>query len=228
MIDFHSHVLPQVDDGSQSIEESCLMLKSLLEQGVDTVLATPHFYANSDSVASFLERRSAAYEVLKEETADAPKLLPGAEVRYYEGISRLEGLKDLRVENTDLLLLEMPMAKWSEYTVNELLAISRAKEYKPVLAHIERCFDFQGDGVWQNLLENDLMFQVNASFFLSPITRRKALRLLKKGFVHFLGSDCHDMETRPPRIGPAYKLLEKKLDADLFRRFVEYGYNFVK
>ena len=64
--------------------------------------------------------------------------------------------------------------------------------------------------------------------FLSPITRRKALRLLKKGFVHFLGSDCHDMETRPPRIGPAYKLLEKKLDADLFRRFVEFGYNFVR
>lgn len=228
MIDFHSHVLPCVDDGSQSLEESVLMLNSLKEQGIDTVIATPHFYANSDSVESFLERRNAAYGLLKNENLIPIDLLLGAEVRYYEGISRLEGLEKLRVTDSSLLILEMPMAKWSEYTVKELLAISRSRDYKLALAHIERYFDIQDDDVWQTLLENDIAFQVNASFFLSPMTRRKALRLLKNGFVHFLGSDCHDTKRRPPRIGPAYQLLSKKIGSELFEGFIKYGYNYVK
>lgn len=229
MIDFHSHILPQVDDGSQSVEESLLMLNKLNEQGIHTVVATPHFYANSATVDGFLAKRQEAYELLKKETpANHPRLLLGAEVRYYEGISRLEGLKRLCIGNSGLLLLEMPMAKWTDYTVNELIDMSRSSEYRLVLAHIERYYDLQSAGVWRCLSENDVLFQVNASFFLSLRTRRKAISLLKKGFVHFIGSDCHDLQNRPPVIGPAYELLAKKLEDGLVSQMLNFGFSFVK
>jgi protein-tyrosine phosphatase len=62
MIDFHTHVLPGIDDGSRDIAMTERMLEMEMEQGITRVIATPHFYAHRRSVDSFLERRSAAYE----------------------------------------------------------------------------------------------------------------------------------------------------------------------
>jgi protein-tyrosine phosphatase len=61
VLDFHSHILPEVDDGSQSVDESILMINALAEQGIDRIVATPHFYANDESVSEFLVRRQKAY-----------------------------------------------------------------------------------------------------------------------------------------------------------------------
>lgn len=65
MIDFHTHILPKTDDGSRSTDESVKMLLALKEQGIDAVAATPHFYANDESVEDFLKRRQASFEALK-------------------------------------------------------------------------------------------------------------------------------------------------------------------
>ena len=65
MTDFHSHILPGVDDGSKSIEETLKMLELLSDQGVRRVVATPHFYPNHHSVEEFLEKRNSAYEEIK-------------------------------------------------------------------------------------------------------------------------------------------------------------------
>ena len=66
MIDFHAHILPFVDDGSASLDESMSMLRMLREQGVDTVCATPHFDALHDSPDDFFQKRNEAYSKLKE------------------------------------------------------------------------------------------------------------------------------------------------------------------
>ena len=121
MIDWHSHILPEMDDGSKNVEESLCLMKMLAEQGVDTVIATPHFYANDESVDSFLERRAVSYEKLQTQLSDSlPEVLLGAEVSYYPGISRMADLKRLKIEKTQLLLLEMPMSKWKEYSPDSL------------------------------------------------------------------------------------------------------------
>ncbi|MBQ8395535.1 MAG: capsular polysaccharide biosynthesis protein, partial [Oscillospiraceae bacterium] len=65
IIDFHTHVLPKIDDGSSSLKESIGMLRLEAEQGIETVVATPHFYANHDSPEAFLERRKMAQERLE-------------------------------------------------------------------------------------------------------------------------------------------------------------------
>ena len=66
VIDFHSHILPGIDDGARNLETSLAMLRQVSSQGVDYMIATPHFYASHDRVDAFLNRREDAYNSLKE------------------------------------------------------------------------------------------------------------------------------------------------------------------
>ena len=140
MIDIHSHILPGIDDGSKNLRMSLGLIDMLIDQGIDTVAATPHFYADRVSVEKFLSRRQRAYESLAEaleNTPKAPKILLGAEVAYYSGISSLEGLDSLCIGDSSTLLLEMPLSAWSEYMISEVLNIS-CSGITVVIAHIER------------------------------------------------------------------------------------------
>lgn len=223
MIDFHSHVLPEMDDGSRSVERSIEMLSAEREQGVDTVVATPHFYANDESVESFLKRREKAAEKLLREWNAPPRILLGAEVRYYPGISRLEGLKLLRVKGSDLLLLEMPFSRWTEYVIKEVEDLATSGSVTLVLAHVERYIAMQKRETLQRLLRSGVLFQCNASFFTQGLGRGRALRMMRDGEIHFLGSDCHNMTDRAPNMAFAINLLSKKFGEQFIADFAEFG-----
>lgn len=224
MIDWHSHILPGVDDGSRDVAESLSLLNELSAQGVQTVIATPHFFANDETVETFLERRRKALDKLRgEPTEDAPNILLGAEVKYYQGISRMADLRELCIEGTKMLLLEMPFSKWTEYTVRELVELAGSRNITVILAHIERYMSFQGTAVWNRLYESGLLMQVNASFFTGVFSRRRAMSLLLDGGIHFIGSDCHNMTSRPPRIGKAFEIIENKLGSEYLSQMNEYG-----
>lgn len=226
MIDWHSHILPGMDDGSRDVAESISLIEMQAAQGVSTVIATPHFYANDESVESFLDRRKEAFETLNKELPEgSPEILLGAEVRYYQGISRMPGLKDLRIQGSKLLLLEMPMTRWTEYMIRELIELSGMSGIRVVLAHIERYLSLQKQDVWARAYENGILMQVNASFFLSLTSRRKAISLLQEGDIHFVGSDCHNLTSRPPQIGKAFEYLQKKLGDEYIDQMNEYGYS---
>ena len=226
MIDWHSHVLPGIDDGSRNVAESISMIQMLSSQGIKTVIATPHFYANDESVASFLERRETAVERLKAQlSATAPEIRCGAEVRYYSGISHMEGLKSLRIEGSKLLLLEMPETEWTEYTVRELIELSGRSSFHVVLAHVERYMKFQKRAIWEELRDCGILMQSNASFFTSWRTKNKAISLLRSGSIQFVGSDGHNMTSRPPQIGKAFEVIRKKLGDDYISQMSEYGYS---
>ena len=215
-----------MDDGSRDTAESISMINVLRTQGVGTVIATPHFYANDESVDSFLERRKSAFERLSAELPEgSPEILLGAEVRYYQGINRMADLKALRIEGTKLLLLEMPMSSWTEYMVRELIEMSGRSSIKVVLAHVERYMALQKQSVWNRLLESGILMQVNASFFTSFASKRKALSLLREGSVHFVGSDSHNMSSRPPRVGKAFEVIQKKLGENYLKQMNEYGHS---
>lgn len=212
MVDFHSHVLPQMDDGSRSLEESISLLRMLADQGVDLVAATPHFYADREPPERFLARRTEASEKLRSGMApDLPNVRLGAEVAYFPGVSRIRELPSLLLEGTRLLLLEMPVGHWGQYVVREVLELSCSGAWTVVLAHIERYFSMQKADIWESLLENGVQMQVNASFFLSRRTCGKALRMLRNGRIHWIGSDCHNLTARPPQIGDASEVIRRKL-----------------
>ncbi len=222
MIDFHSHILPGVDDGSQHVQDSLEMLGRLRTQGVDTVVLTPHFYANRNSAEHFLQRRQAAFDRLYQAlpAEGMPRLLLGAEVLYYPGISRLEQLTQLCMEGTNVLLLEMPFSHWSEYEVREVCEMAAAGEVTVLLAHIERYLAFQSDETWDRLLKCGVLMQSNAEFFLTPVVRRRALQMLRRERIHVLGTDTHNLTTRAPHMDAAMAYIAKKLGQD-FREYFE-------
>lgn len=225
MIDWHCHILPGMDDGSHDTAESLSLLRMQMSQGIDTVAATPHFYANDESAEAFLERRRASFAQLQAQLpADAPSILLGAEVRYYQGISRMEELEKLRIGDSRLLLLEMPFHEWTEYTVRELSELAARGTVRIMLAHVERYLKLQHRSVWERIFDSDLLIQSNADFFVSLATRHKALTLLRQGSIHFLGSDCHNLTSRPPKIGHAAQIIQKKFGDAFLSQMSEFGY----
>lgn len=224
MIDFHSHILPGIDDGSRSVEESLRMLGALKAQGVDTAAATPHYYASHRSPEEFLERRAKAYERLRPALEQGlPDIRLGAEVRYYPGVSRLESLTSLCLEGTSLLLLEMPFGGWSEYMLREVQELARSERVTVLLAHVERYLRELKPTAWDMLLQEGVLMQSNADFFLPFLTRRRAMGLLQSGRIHLLGSDCHDPVNRRPRMDEAAAAIRERLGNEPLREMERLG-----
>ncbi len=222
LIDFHTHILPGIDDGSKSPEESLAMLAALKEQGVSCIAATPHFYASSDSPERFLRRRQEAFFTLKSRLEDTNiQIFPGAEVYYYEGIDHMTELDEMKIAGTDCLLLEMPDGRWTQRMVGDILTLQGRPYTTVMLAHIERFADDQHPDTLHLLRQRGVLFQVNASFFLRNHSRRQALRMAAKGEIDAIGSDCHNMTTRAPNIGAAYAAIEKKCGAETVRALTE-------
>ena len=223
MIDFHSHILPCIDDGSKSTEEGVQLIGMLARQGAEIIVATPHYRANHETIDDFIERRQASYEGLRSVLPDdAPKILLGAEVAFYEGISRLPDIKKLCIAGTNLLLIEMPVSKWTQYTVRELEKIALSNGVVIVLAHIERYISHHNMRFFSRLRENGILFQSNASFFLNRFSRRKAFSLLQGGYIQLFGSDCHNLTDRAPRLGMALSLISKKLGKEFTEKIDSY------
>ena len=226
MIDWHSHILPKMDDGSRDVAESIALLEMLGKQGVDTVAATSHFYADNESVKRFLERRELSYQALDSAKKEGlPRVMLGAEVRYYPGISKLEGLEDLMIKGSRMLLLEMPFSHWTEYTLKEITAIAGAGKWELVLAHVERYLKYQNTKVWDRLLDSGVLIQANASFFAELGTRQKAISMLDKGYIQFIGSDAHNLATRSPKIDKAAEVISRRLGNEFLAQMSEYGYS---
>ena len=203
MIDMHTHILPGVDDGSQSIEETGKMFEMLLEQGVDTVVATPHMYLDEDEIESFLKRRDEA--VLKVQNSISvhkrPDLALGAEVQFIPELSAMDNVEKLCISGTRYLLVEMPFSAWSGYTYKALTKLYTARGITPVIAHVERYLDFQDETdekILMRLKEANALIQINSSFLTFKPSRRRALALVKKNLINFMGSDGHNISTRKP------------------------------
>lgn len=219
MIDLHSHILPGVDDGSRDLEMTQQMLEEMARQGVRTVVATPHFYATSDKPESFFRRRAAALEQVAQLQGALPEILSGAEVAYFDGMSRSEILPQLKLGASSLVLVEMPFCRWTKRMIREVCEINLETGLTPVLAHVNRYRqagqfpDFQ-----EQLRDEGVLFQCNAEAFLSPFIRGWALKQLKQRNIHFLGSDAHNMTARPPKLQKAAQIIQKKLGAETLDR----------
>lgn len=226
MIDFHSHILPKTDDGSSSSDESIEMLSICAQQGIKYIVATPHFYASEESPSDFLLRRNSSYKRLLTKTAglSLPKVLSGAEVGYFEGISDCEQLRNLTISGTSLVMVEMPVCRWSDRMLYELSAIYEKQGIIPLIAHIDRYIKLLHDKkIIEKLSGLPVLIQANASFFIDKKTSRLALSLLSKEKIHLLGSDCHNTTSRQPNLGYARDIISNKLGDDAIKKLVANG-----
>ena len=219
MLDFHSHFLPKMDDGSRSTEMSMDMLRSSREQGVTTIVSTSHFYGTDESPERFLHRREhAVNKLLPLLTDNEPEIYLGAEILYYPGISQSDSISRLKIRGTDLMLIEMPFVAWSDRIFDELITLQCNQNLHIVLAHVERYQSIQKRGMYERLFEQPFYFQCNAGAFTSRRSRKLALKLIDNDLLHFIGTDCHNTETRPPNMNEARKVIEKKLSPADWRR----------
>lgn len=212
IIDFHSHILPGIDDGSRNVEMSLNMLHMAAEQSVDIMVATPHFYASRRSVEEFVERRQNAYETLKEYlTDDLPAVKLGAEVAFFPGISRAGKIDALTLEGTNLLLLEMPFAPWTDAEMQEVKSLIKAEKYRLVLAHLERYMAIpENRRKIEELQKLPVYIQVNAESFLKWRKRKVLSKMVDTSLRYLLGSDCHGIDHRTPNLSEGRAMLEKK------------------
>lgn len=212
MTDYHSHILPNMDDGSKSIAESLSLLKEEVRQGIDTVVMTPHFYASQNSPKRFLKRRYEAFrQLLPALDRNCPRIILGAEVQFFPGISDCEELSLLTIGQTKLLLLEMPFSQWDSQTIQETLLLQEHRDVRVVLAHIDRYYSNQPRSLWKELHDSGILMQLNTSALEGPLERLRYRKLIDKGFIHMLGSDCHNLANRPPQWGHVSQDISQKV-----------------
>ncbi len=226
-IDFHSHVLPGIDDGSSCLEESLALMAMQAKQGVTHTVATPHFYPRHQRFDEFLGRRQEAEGLLRqalEGKEGLPELTVGAEVHFFSGIGNCEELKQLTIGAGRFILIEMPHGEWSRRMYQDLEDISGKQDLTPIIAHVDRYMgSFSSHGIPEKLMDAGCLIQANASAFLSAPGSALAMRLLKKGCIHLLGSDCHSVDTRPPKIGPALEKIRGKLGEEFLSQMARLG-----
>lgn len=215
LVDFHCHILPCVDDGSRSVEESLAMLEAERGQGVTHVVATPHFYPQYSSPESFLKKRYESEMLLRERLSRSPELpdiTMGAEVYFFRGISESNAISGLTIGKNKYILVEMPLPPWTESMYKELSDIYTKQGITPIIAHVDRYIGpFRSFGIPEKLEELPVLVQANASFFTRTATKRMALRMLKDSRIHLLGSDSHNTESRPPNLGDAASVILDKM-----------------
>lgn len=186
--DFHAHILPGADHGSNSLETSAEQLKLLYSAGVRRVVATPHFYPNAVSVETFLKKRSRALTELASLPGEGiPAVYVGAEVLVCPGIDRMPGLEKLCIYGTNVLLLEMPFTKWSEELYETVYNVSRM-DFRVVMAHIGRYPSHQAERI---IAECGVPVQLNGENISSRHGKHKVSRWLDAGIVTAFGSDIH-------------------------------------
>lgn len=222
MIDFHTHILPGMDDGSRSVEQSLEMLNIEARQGITGVVLSSHFYADENNIDAFLQRRQAAFDRLAQQySKDMPRLYLGAEVQYFEGIGRCDDLSRLCISGTDLLLLEMPMTPWSKRMVDDVIQLNKRSDIRIVIAHLDRYFDCQPKALWRRLVDVGFLIQINTSAFRHFRSRMIVMNMLKRGQVHFLGTDCHGVHSRSPEWTKVPDKVKELLGSNTFLQSAE-------
>ncbi len=197
--DIHSHLIPGIDDGSSSMEESIELLKGLINLGYQKVITTPHimpdFYPNTPEIIE------SGLLALKAEAAKNNldiKIEAAAEYYFDEKLlAAIEKKEPLLTFGGKHLLFETPFFN-EPVQLKDLIFALQTQGYKPVLAHPERyAYLNHNKSLAEDLINRGVLFQVNINSLYSGghrEIRQMAEYLIKKGWVHFLGSDCHNLE----------------------------------
>ena len=210
MIDFHSHCLPMMDDGAVDADEAVAMLRASAAQGVQTVVATPHFYRSEETITTFLQRRTAAVQRLEGHIPDGMTLVLGAEVLLQRGLSRLD-LRELCIQGTNQILIELPFMPPENWVCEEMENIALEQRLDVVLAHVDRYMDWYSKEDIASMVDlPGVSVQLNGEAFLDAATFRALRRWLPQPKRLVLGSDMHHIDRRQPNLEQAYKSLCRK------------------
>lgn len=201
MIDLHSHVLPEIDDGVRTIDASLELLRAAAADGIEKIAATPHVREDYPTTPQQMERQLAEVCGAAREAAIPVEVLPGGELDLLFA-ARLDD-EDLRRfglgGNPKLLLLEFPYLGWP-LQLSELVFQLQLRGFRIVLAHPERNADVQQDPErLRSLVDNGVVVQLTAASLdgrLGGAPKAAAKRLLDARLAHLVASDAHAPDVR--------------------------------
>ena len=210
IIDIHSHVLPDVDDGAKDMDMSMEMIKCAYAQGVRGMIATPHYYPGHKNCP--VNRLQEVYQELCEKATSLYEdfhLYLGQEIYYKDNVTDLLKQKEiLTMAGTRYILLEFSTRCRYEDIYGAVRKTTQAGYY-PILAHVERYQTLYEKRTYiPELIEAGAYIQVNAeNYTLSVFSRERrfCMQQLKEGNIHFFGSDCHNMKSRKPDMDKVLK-----------------------
>ena len=217
-IDFHSHILPHMDDGAKNADMSLKMMEMLDGEQVSVVFATPHYYCYMEDEPTFLQRRDAAFhkllDVLYDKNGgilyDIPEIRLGAEIRLIREMPGPNDVEQLKLQGTDMALFELPYEKFDMFMAENIHNISVKYRLTPILAHIERYIEIFTPEDYEELLSlPNAVFQVGTDFIEKRKTAKFVAELLQEGLPVLFGSDCHNITTRKPVMKSAFQHIQK-------------------
>ena len=224
MIDIHSHIVFDVDDGPKSIEESKKLLREAYSQGVRTIVSTSHrrkgmFETPEEKIATnFLKVREMAKEV-----ADNLIIAYGAEIYYTpDVVEKLEKKLIPTLNDSRYALIEFSM-NTPYRDMHKGLSNILMLGITPIIAHIERYDALENNEKRvRELIDMGCYTQINSSHVLKPklfgetykFMKKRAQYFLERDLVHVIASDMHNLDHRPPHMGEAYDIIAKKYSED--------------
>ncbi|PGV53583.1 tyrosine-protein phosphatase [Bacillus sp. AFS037270] len=224
MIDLHCHILPGIDDGAKDLSESIQMARKAVEQGIQTIVATPHHLNNhyENPKQQILERVEELNRVLRDEKIDL-KILPGQETRIYgELVNGYEMGEIQPVNGSQYVLVEFSSSHVPRYT-EKLFYDLQVKGLIPIIVHPERNQEIieQPDLLYK-LVQNGALTQVTAGSVCGDFGRKIksfSLQLIEANLTHFIASDAHNTRSRTFKLREAFDLIHEKYGNEMVYLF---------
>lgn len=228
MIDIHCHILPGIDDGAATMEDSLAMARAAVKEGITTIIATPHHKNNQfiNPKSSILTKVNDLNTVLKQENIPLT-ILPGQEVRIYgEVLEDYYKEEILTLNHTKYLFIEFPSSSVPRYAERLLYEI-QTEGIIPIIVHPERNKELQEkpDLLYQ-FVKNGALTQVTASSvagYFGKNVKKFSEQLIEHNLTHFLASDAHNVHNRSYKMMEGLDVVEENFGVDYVYLFKENG-----
>lgn len=227
MIDIHCHILPGIDDGPKSPEESLEMARGAVKEGITAIIATPHHkngeYENNRE--KILQKTAELKELLKKEKLPL-EVLPGQETRIFgEFVEAYENGELLTLNDSNkYIFVELPFRHVPRYT-EQLLFEIELKGLVPIIVHPERNQGFmERPELLYQLVKRGALTQVTAASvagYFGGKTKKFTEQLIDANLAHFVSSDAHNVTNRAYKMNEAYELIRHKFGNDTVYTFKE-------
>lgn len=226
MVDLHSHILHDIDDGAKNLKESVRLCSLGRLNHIKKIVATPHFNALGD-IDNFLAQRDARAEELRSELEKSRinvQLYTGAEVFVDDDIFFSNNLKRLTLNNSKYLLVEFSFYGINRRYVSDYLKEIFSMGVVPIVAHPERYEFFQNDyDAINELVSRGVLFQLNAGSLASRDGREEfelAYEMAFKGVASFISTDAHSLQHRPNDIAAMLRHFPQDINPEHMNRML--------
>lgn len=197
VVDLHCHILDGIDDGPKTLEESVSLCRKLEEKGIGKVVATPHFigdYDNKPTPKLIADKISTLESEIRKEGIKL-EIYPGMEVfASHDTVERIKQGEILSLNNSRYILIEFSFENIPRYMADLLFSI-QLEGYIPIIAHPERYNpQYMKSGLLSEVVDKGALLQVNSGSVMGvhgKSVRKEAIKLIRDGMVHLVGSDSH-------------------------------------